>query len=162
MPTTNEFFENAAIVERIVSGGQTGVDQGALLAAIDLQIEHGGWCPKGRICEDGQISLRFQLKECHSSKYSIRTEQNVIDSDGTLILYRNRLSAGSALTRRMAIKQRRPLEMVDFSIGYDFAQVRNWLIANEVKSLYIAGPRECSEPGICQQVHGFLHELLAP
>ena len=78
MPTTNEFFENAAIVERIVSGGQTGVDQGALLAAIDLQIEHGGWCPKGRICEDGQISLRFQLKESHSSKYSIRTEQNVI------------------------------------------------------------------------------------
>src|SRR5688572_12994856 len=91
-------------VQRIVSGGQTGVDRGALDAAIALGIEHGGWCPRGRLAEDGQIPRRYQLTETKTSKYRERTERNVLDSDGTLILFRALLSGGTELTRRLAVQ----------------------------------------------------------
>ena len=71
---------------RIISGGQTGVDRGALEAAIALGIPHGGWCPLGRSAEDGVIPARYQLQETDSPQYAVRTEWNVRDADGTLIL----------------------------------------------------------------------------
>ncbi len=87
---------------RIVSGGQTGVDRAALDVAIALGIEHGGWCPRGRLAEDGTIPARYLLRETSSSEYAVRTEQNVIDSDGTLVIYYQRLQRGSLLTYRLA------------------------------------------------------------
>jgi len=71
---------------KIISGGQTGVDRGALDAAIGLGIPHGGWCPRGRLAEDGPIPARYVLSETDSPEYWLRTEQNVSDSDATLIL----------------------------------------------------------------------------
>ena len=76
---------------KIVSGGQTGVDRGALNAAIALGIEHGGWCPAGRVSEDGTIPSRYEMTETDSADYPTRTQQNVIDSDATLILYEQKL-----------------------------------------------------------------------
>ena len=43
------------MIEKIISGGQSGADQAALDAAIKLGISHGGWIPKGRITEDGTL-----------------------------------------------------------------------------------------------------------
>ncbi len=57
--------------KKIISGGQTGVDRGALDAAIALDFEHGGWCPLGRLAEDGQIPDRYRLDETDSPDYSI-------------------------------------------------------------------------------------------
>ena len=71
---------------KIISGGQTGVDRGALDAAIELEIPHGGWCPQGRTAEDGRISDRYELRETDSPDYPVRTERNVLDSDATLNL----------------------------------------------------------------------------
>lgn len=48
-------------VRKIISGGQTGVDRGALEAAIALGILHGGYCPRGRRAEDGVIPDRYRL-----------------------------------------------------------------------------------------------------
>lgn len=59
--------KQSASVQRIVSGGQTGVDRAALDAAIALGIEHGGWCPQGRIAEDGVIPADYQLREAARS-----------------------------------------------------------------------------------------------
>ena len=70
----------------IVSGGQTGVDRAALDWAIEKGWPHGGYCPKGRIAEDGLIPGKYNLKEIKSGKYRIRTRLNVIHSDATLIL----------------------------------------------------------------------------
>lgn len=50
-------------LKAIVSGGQTGVDQAALLAARQAGLEVGGWCPPGRLCESGIIPSHFPLKE---------------------------------------------------------------------------------------------------
>ena len=70
---------------KIISGGQTGADRAALEFAIKQGIPHGGWCPKGRRSEDGQIDAKYQLQETPSSNYLQRTEWNVRDSDGTVI-----------------------------------------------------------------------------
>src|SRR5262245_9896947 len=79
------------LVRKIVSGGQTGVDRGALIAALELGIEHGGYCPRGRLAEDGVIESQFQLTETDSAAYHVRTEKNVVESRGTLIVHRGPL-----------------------------------------------------------------------
>ena len=71
---------------KIISGGQTGIDRGALDAALALQDECGGWCPAGRLAEDGTIPKRYPVVELPDARYAERTAQNVADSDGTLII----------------------------------------------------------------------------
>ncbi|XZE45891.1 putative molybdenum carrier protein [Pirellulaceae bacterium SH467] len=95
-------------LERVISGGQTGVDRAALDAAIAAGIDHGGWCPKGRISEEGPIPCIYRLEELPTMDYSERTRQNVIASDGTLILGPPRLSGGSLLTLRIARELKKP------------------------------------------------------
>ena len=143
-------------VQKIVSGGQTGVDQGALTAAMQLSFEHGGWCPRGRRCENGRIPAHFQLRETLAAEYWVRTEQNVIDSDGTLILFRQQLTGGSALTQRFAAKHRRPCQLVDLSRSQDPDRVREWLCEKAIRVLNVAGPRESSCPGIMGEAQVFL------
>ena len=74
------------MIKRIISGGQTGADQAALDIAIEFGILHGGWIPKGKKTEDGVLPDKYKLKEMPTASYPKRTEQNVLDSDGTLIL----------------------------------------------------------------------------
>ena len=148
-------------VEKIVSGGQTGVDRAALDAAISLGIPHGGWCPKGRIAEDGVIPSHYQLNETDSADYPTRTELNVIDSDATLILYRDELQGGTDLTRRLAKKHEKPYLLVDLSERMNAIAVRKWLHENDVRVLNLAGPRKSSVPGIEKTSQRFLERLLA-
>lgn len=146
---------------RVVSGGQTGVDRAALDAAIALGIEHGGWCPRGRLAEDGKIPDHYQLVETASPEYWVRTQQNVIDSDGTLILYRRELSGGTELTHRFAHKHARPCLLVDLDHSPSPDEVREWIGTNEVAILNVAGPRESSAPGTALQAQRFLEQVLA-
>ncbi len=95
------------MLKKIISGGQTGADRAALDVAIKLEIPHGGWIPKGRIAEDGPLPEKYQLKEMSSPNYKIRTEQNVIDSDGPLIISHDDLTGGSAVTQKFAKKHKK-------------------------------------------------------
>jgi len=150
-----------AVVQRIVSGGQTGVDRAALDAAIELGIEHGGWCPQGRIAEDGVISADYRLREADSPEYPVRTERNIVDSDGTLILFRERLFGGTELTRRLAVKCEKPHFLVDLAGDVDLAAVRQWLAMNKIHVLNVAGPRESNYPGIGQAARDVIRLLLS-
>ena len=151
-----------ALPSRIVSGGQTGVDQAALTVAVSLSIAHGGWCPLGRRCETGVIPSRFDLDEMSTSSYSARTRQNVIDSDGTLILYRAQLTGGTLLTSEIAQQLARPLLLLDLEETLDLEQARQWLQTSQVTTLNVAGPRESSCPGIHQQACQVLTDLFHP
>ena len=111
--------DEASSLLKIVSGGQTGVDRGGLKAAIDSNLPHGGWCPKGRRAEDGVIPAEFELRETKTDRYEERTELNVIDSDGTLLFYRDEIVGGTRLTQRMARKHRRPLLELNLSDPLD-------------------------------------------
>ncbi len=145
---------------RIVSGGQTGVDRAALDVAIALGIEHGGWCPAGRLSEDGSIPSRYQLVEMESTDYPARTEQNVVDSDATLILYEGRLKGGTLLTRRICRRLHKPHLCLRFDDARS-REVGQWLAEIKPDTLNIAGPRESTSPGIFDRSLQFLLAVLA-
>jgi hypothetical protein len=148
------------LVEKIISGGQTGVDRGALEAAIELGIPHGGWCPLGRLAEDGAIDPRYQLRETDSPEYHVRTRQNVIDSDATLILHRGPIAGGTDLTRRLALEHGRPILLVDLAEPVDYDSFRSWLQTHSIRTLNIAGPRQSTCPGITEKTRDVLLCLL--
>ena len=146
---------------KIISGGQTGVDRAALDAAIYLSIVHGGCCPRGRLAEDGAIPDRYELIEMASSDYSVRTEQNVVDADGTLIVHRGPLRGGTFLTRQLAERHGKPWLTVDLNDPAPFDEVHRWLDTNRVKVLNVAGPRESQSPGIGQAAYDYLVALFS-
>jgi hypothetical protein len=147
-------------VRRIVSGGQTGVDRAALDVAIELNIEHGGWCPRGRRAEDGYLDERYQLEETESPEYHIRTEKNVVDSDGTLILAYGELTGGTNLTKRFAIRHNKPYLVIDLNKRISVRATRKWLADEQIEVLNVAGPRESTSPGIYLTASNVLHSIL--
>ena len=150
------------MIERIVSGGQTGVDRAALDAALARGLPCGGWCPRGRRAEDGEIGPHYPLRETPSSDYPQRTEWNVRDSDGTLVLTRGRPSGGTALTIALARGHGRPVLVLDLGQDPDPAEVPRWAEARAVTVLNIAGPRESQQPGIQDEARDFIDKALRP
>ena len=147
------------MIEKIVSGGQTGADRAGLDTAIELDIPHGGCIPKGRKTEDGGLPEKYRLKEMPTGSYEARTEQNVIDSDGTLIVSHGKLNGGSAMTRRLAKKHKRPWMHVDLDKTNLFKaamDVSSWVMENHIKVLNVAGPRGSKDPGIYEATRKLL------
>ena len=148
------------ILKKIISGGQTGVDRAALDAALELGIPCGGWCPKSRRAEDGAIPDHYPLQETASFDYRVRTEKNVDQSDGTLILTWGPPVGGTALTIRLAKRRHKPYCIVDLSMDGDPAKVKEWVQEQKVRILNVAGPREGEAPGIHSRALLFLREVL--
>ncbi len=151
------------LVDQIVSGGQTGVDRAALDAAIELGIPHGGWCPSGRLAEDGPLDVRYRLRETDGCGYRQRTRLNVADSDGTLILNEGKLSTGTALTTKLAVMMGKPhlIVCLDAQVaGENGDLVRTWCADNAISVLNVAGPGERKRPGIYDRSLGFLLAVL--
>ena len=147
--------------EKIVSGGQTGVDRAALDAALALGIPCAGWCPKGRKAEDGAITERYPVTETESAAYEERTRLNVVDADAILILASGPLSGGTGLTAETAAAQGKPLLVADPFSAPDPQAVADWLAENGVRVLNVAGPRESTQPGIYRAAADFLTQVLA-
>jgi hypothetical protein len=148
------------MLEKVISGGQTGVDQAALDAAGRAGVPCGGWCPKDRWSEAGPIDARYPLVETPSADPALRTEWNVRDSDATLIIARGRLTGGTALTRRLADARRKPCLVVDPRDESAPQAIRQWLTEHEIRILNVAGPRESDHPGIHAQALELLRLVL--
>ncbi len=149
------------IPDRLVSGGQTGVDRAALDVAIALDLPCGGWCPKGRRAEDGPIDARYPLKETPSADYAERTAWNIRDSDATLIISPEPLTGGTKLTADLAERQPRPWLAVDAVSDADaMTRVRAWLDEHKPGVLNVAGPRASKTPDHYQVAYDFLMALL--
>lgn len=146
--------------QQVVSGGQTGVDQAGLDAAMSLDWPVGGWCPLGRRAEDGRIPPEYPLQETDSRNYAVRTRMNVQDSTGTLILCSGRLSRGTSLTRKFAVELEKPYLIIDLADEPDTVTVVDWIQSNRIHVLNVAGPRESSVPGIHDQATEFLRTVL--
>jgi hypothetical protein len=143
------------MIKKIISGGQTGADRAALDVAIYFKIPHGGWIPKGRKTEDGPLSEKYQLQEMSTGSYPKRTEQNVIDSDGTVILSHGPLKGGSKLTQKLAHQHNKPCLHIDLNEIPDFNAVflvRKWMYKNDVEVLNVAGSRASKDPEIYKRV----------
>lgn len=154
------------MIEKIISGGQTGVDRAALDAAIKLNIPHGGWCPKGRLAElETTIPKKYLLKETATSDFSERTKLNIQDSDGTLIFVPSlplpaSINDGTKLTEQEALARKKPHLIIDLSKEINIHLITEWIKTQEIKILNIAGPRESLSPGIYQKTLEVLTTLL--
>jgi len=143
----------------IFSGGQTGVDRGALDAALELGNPCGGWCPDGREAEDGPIPDRYPLTELKGAGYPERTRRNVEDSDATLIIHSGRLSGGTQLTLDACRQFGRPACLIDaaeVSAAEGARIVRAFIDGHDIQRLNVAGPRASHWP----QARDFAHELV--
>jgi hypothetical protein len=114
------------VIGKIISGGQTGVDRGALDVALDLGIPCGGWCPKGRRSEDGKVPERYPLKETAATDYRVRTEKNVRESDATDVLTWGAPTGGTGYTVKVARQFGKQCKIVDLSEPEDPQAGRDW------------------------------------
>ena len=166
------------LITKIVSGGQTGVDRGALEAALELGFPYGGLIPKGRLAEDGIVPEKFdQMEEASRKGYPFRTEWNVVHSDATLIIapydkehpdMQSALSGGTMKTYKLADKHKKPCQVI-----FNIQDVNNlnstlrWL--KHVKETYglrdgivlnVAGPRESKHMGVQAIARKFISGLI--
>ena len=148
-------------ISKIISGGQTGVDRAALDAAIELDIEHGGFVPKGRLSEDGSIPLKYNIIELENEDYSARTLKNVQYSDGTLILHKGEITSGTAFTEEFCYLKKKAVLTINILDEFTVIRVNldTWLETNTISILNIAGPRE-SKVHIYKKAKDLLIRLL--
>jgi hypothetical protein len=147
------------MLQKLISGGQTGVDRAALDFAIAHGIPHGGWCPRGRLAEDGTVPLRYQLRETPNAEYGQRTEWNVRDADATVIFsIAATLGGGSLQTSEFARRHQKPCLHLPRERDGDTAvrKLHDFLLEHEVRILNVAGSRQSEEP----EVAGFTREML--
>ena len=146
-------------VVKLMSGGQTGADRAALDFAIEHEIPHAGWCPAGRLAEDGVIPSRYRLTETPESNYSQRTEWNVRDSDGTVVFSVEPVVAGGTKeTTWMAEQLRKPVLHLWRNDGPPSPEqeLLRFIRENRVRTLNVAGPRASIEPDVA----AFVREVL--
>jgi hypothetical protein len=148
-------------IERIISGGQSGVDRAALDVALERGVPCGGWCPQGRWAEDGAIDERYPLAETESDEPAARTRCNVRDADGTLLIVIGAPDGGTALTQELADEMEKPLLLIDPRRDDAADVVRGWLERSAISVLNVAGPRESEWPGIYRHARRLLEHLLA-
>ncbi len=152
------FFQKEPLM--IISGGQTGADRAALDFAVENSVPHGGWVPRGRLAEDGVIDIKYRVWEMPTSSYAARTEKNVLEADGTLIVSRGPLTGGSSFTRHCAILHGKPWLHVNLSEVKDLDEaaerILRWKRENSIVLLNVAGPRASSD----ELIYGSVLELL--
>ena len=151
------------MIKKIISGGQTGADRAALDVARKFGIPHGGWIPKGRKTEKGPLPEIYKLKEMPTDSYEARTEQNVLDSDGTLIVARRKLTGGTDYTRHMTLKHKKQLLGIDLNLigHFDAASLAaSWIKLQKVQVLNVAGPRASEDTQIYADVVIILEKVV--
>lgn len=147
---------------KIISGGQAGVDRAALDAALELGLPVGGWCLRGRLCEDGALPERYPLSETRSTEFHVRTQRNVETSSATLILTRGTPTGGTRYAVEMASTMRRPVLVLDLTRpdGDPAELIAAWLLDVNPRVLNVSGPREAGAPGISAEAHRVIAEAL--
>ncbi len=150
------------MLEKIVSGGQTGADRAALDAGIVLSFPVGGFCPQGREAEDGPIDARYPLAEIDGG-YRKRTLRNVQSSDGTAVFYESTLFGGTEQTRRFCVEWKKPYKLLDIARldpVESATSLREFVEQQDIRILNVAGPRASGSQRMYSFVHSAISRLL--
>lgn len=151
------------MLAKVITGGQTGVDQAALRAAKTCGIPTGGYAPKGWLTEAGAAPwlADFGLVEHPAADYPPRTRANVQQAKG-LVWFGNPHSSDGRLTLSLCqeanidtfvvISESKPADVADWIYGH--------LLEGETDpvSLMVAGNHESKSPGIGATTEAFLCE----
>ena len=151
------------MIKKIVSGGQIGADQAALDVAIKLGVPHGGWIQKGRKTQRGTLPEKYQLKEMPIAGFKERIVQNVIDSDGTVIISHGDLTGGADYSQKMAEAHKRPCLHIDLNeTPADMAgsKLNTWIIENEIEVLNVTGSRTSEDSKIYKETMYIVEEII--
>lgn len=148
------------MLKKIISGGQTGADRAALDSAMRLGIPHGGWLPKGRLTEDGCLPDHYQLEEISTDSYRERTQKNVRESDGTLLISRGAPTGGTDFTRIQVLRYGKQLLGIDLNNQSNLQDaaslIASWIELQRIEILNVAGPRASKDPCIYQDTLNLL------
>lgn len=138
---------NTVPTTKIISGGQTGIDRLGLEVGKELGLETGGTTTPGYYTENGrdeslkdfgvtEISPELQAGRKGREFYLPRTEQNVLNSDGTVYFSTDEDSAGRIATQRFAKQHNKP-----FLLNPTSQELAQWLVDNNIGTLNVAGNR---------------------
>jgi len=145
---------------KIISGGQSGVDRAALDFALKYKLDCGGYCPKGRLAEDGIISGIYPLTEISGTLYKERTRLNVEISDALLVIYKNNMGRGTELAIEIAKTLNKEYHIIRLPSDKIYIEsILKWLLLLKPASLNVAGPRESNDKGIYLLALIFLEQL---
>lgn len=152
------------MLTKVISGGQTGVDQAALRAAKECGLQTGGYAPLGfRTLEGPNPALLrdvYGLEETGLTNYAQRTERNVIESDATLRIAREFQSPGEQCTLQFLVAHGKLfLDVSAYRAAVDrghIVRVVDWLEKRNIRTLNVAGNSESTAPGIYQATVPFL------
>lgn len=150
------------MLTKIVSGGQTGADQGGLEAGKLLGLETGGWVPRGWLTEAGprpDLGELYGLVEHESASYVPRTYANAKDSDGTIRIAYNFQSAGEICTLKAINQYEKPYFDVHVHRKQEQERVAEWILEHNIRSLNVAGNRESKCPGLHEYTVNYLLEV---
>jgi hypothetical protein len=151
------------MLNKIISGGQTGVDVAGLRIAKLKGIETGGYAPKGWRTQSGdcpELGTVFGLVEHPLSRYDARTGSNVKEADGTIRFASNWNSAGERCTLNAINRHNKPHIDVDINNPISAEEVLRWLVDNKIRVLNVAGNSERTSPGIEKFVFSFLCNVI--
>ncbi len=150
-------------IKKIISGGQTGSEKAALDTAIKLGLPHGGWIPKGRLTENGNLPERYQVQEIVTDDYFESYKKNVADSDGTLILFQTYLIDGPKITQELAKGYNKPYIEIDLNDMLPFKiiiEIANWIYEKHIEILNVSGPPASKAPSIYLKTCDLLVSIL--
>jgi hypothetical protein len=152
------------MIKKIIAGSQTGVNRAVLDVALGKDVPCAGWCPKGRLGEDGVLPKRYPLQEAKFTDERIPTEMNVIEADGTLILTRGRPTGCTALAEVLSRRHAKPLLVIDLLKIHNrdmaLSFIRKWIDDKRIEILNVTGPRESRFPGIYLEIRTFMEALI--
>lgn len=152
------------MLNKIISGGQTGADRAALDAALETGFPCGGYCPKDRMAEDGPIDVRYPLIEIKGG-YSQRTRKNVVESDGTVIFYEGRPSGGTEQTLLFCIRTGKPYKLIDIEAmltDHASQMILQFITQHRLSVINIAGPRASNCPVMYDFVKKTIGRIVQP
>ena len=157
--SAGQISEKRTMLKKIISGGQVGAEQAALDVAINLGISHGGWISKAPGTKVGALPNKYKLKEISPPGYLESTEQNVIDSDATLVISRGGLTEKSLFILKFAKQHKKEFLHIDLEInrGFSAAQlVKSWIAANKIQVLNVSGPSASNDQKIYEDTVSLL------
>ncbi|MGP0069838.1 MAG: YpsA SLOG family protein [Isosphaeraceae bacterium] len=150
------------MLDKIITGGQTGTDQAGWRAARAFGVPTGGWMPRGFLTADGpnpEFAEQYGAAELPTDSALAPIEQNVQDTDATLWFGETTTSAAQA-TVGACHRSGKPCMPVYPGASFEPSHVATWIAENQIRTLNVAGNREQEEPGIGNRVERFLGQVL--
>ena len=150
------------VLKKVITGAQTGVDKAALHAAIKAGLLVDCYCTKGGSVEDGFTPEAYPIQELETTQWQIRIENNVVVSDGTLIINKGPLTLGTKLSYDYSVQHFMPCLVIqlDAEQFITASSVIRWIHRQQIKTLNVAGPKESKfSDGIYKEAYCYLEKL---